>query len=124
MCRDGFRVKKEEFMKMDKNMDAGMESSLENKEVIIENVDLEDTGTEAADILPAGEGGQGFVFDWLDAHVSLMKIVMPVAGAALIILVLIILAVSGGNSNKKTMKTLKRSADVKQRFYYFTKPQC
>ena len=91
-------------MKMDKNMDAGMESSLENKEVIIENVDLEDTGTEAADILPAGEGGQGFVFDWLDAHVSLMKIVMPVAGAALIILVLIILAVSGGNSNKKTMK--------------------
>ena len=97
-------MKKEEFMKMDKNTDARMEPSLENKEVVIENVDLEDTGTEAADIFPAGEGGQGFVFDWLDAHISLVKIMMPVAGAALIILVLIILAVSGGNSNKKTAK--------------------
>ena len=97
-------MKKEEFMKMDKNTDARMEPSLENKEVVIENVDLEDTGTEAADIFPAGEDGQGFVFDWLDAHVSLVKIMMPVAGAALIILVLIILAVSGGNGNKKTAK--------------------
>ena len=69
--------------------------------MIVEEIDLAGSDKTNAEI---EESGQLPLFNWLDAHASLMKIMMPVAGAALIILILIVIAVSGGSGDKKTVK--------------------